>query len=117
MVKRILICLSLSCSALSAADTSPADSTMPGNPPAVESIKQLLEVTQVHKLLDTVTAQMEGVMKEATQQVTKGHPITPNVQNDIDKGHAEAMAMVKEILDWDKLEPMYVRVYQRSFTQ
>ena len=25
--------------------------------------------------------------------------------------------MIKEILDWNKLEPMYVRIYQKSFTQ
>jgi len=60
---------------------------------------------------------MEGVMKQAAQQATQGQAITPAVQRDIDKGRAEAMAMVKEILDWNKLEPMYVRVYQKSFTQ
>ena len=27
------------------------------------------------------------------------------------------MAGIKEVLDWNKLEPMYVRVYQKSFTQ
>ena len=25
--------------------------------------------------------------------------------------------MVKELLDWSKLEPIYLRVYQKSFTQ
>ena len=25
--------------------------------------------------------------------------------------------MLKELLDWSKLEPMYTRVYQKSFTQ
>jgi len=27
------------------------------------------------------------------------------------------MTAMKEVLDWNKLEPMYVRVYQKSFTQ
>jgi uncharacterized protein len=27
------------------------------------------------------------------------------------------MSMMKEILDWNKLEPMYVRIYQKSFNQ
>lgn len=27
------------------------------------------------------------------------------------------MAALKEMLDWNKLEPLYVRVYQKSFTQ
>ena len=25
--------------------------------------------------------------------------------------------MMKELLDWKKLEPMYVRIYQKTFTQ
>ena len=27
------------------------------------------------------------------------------------------MPMMKELLDWKKLEPMYVRIYQKTFTQ
>jgi uncharacterized protein len=88
-----------------------------GEPPSEASIKQLMDVTQVHKLLDSATAQMDGLMKQAMRQVTQGQPVTPEVQQQIDRGQAEAMSMIKEILDWNKLEPMYVRIYQKSFTQ
>ena len=27
------------------------------------------------------------------------------------------MALMKELLDWKKLEPIYVRIYQKTFTQ
>jgi hypothetical protein len=60
---------------------------------------------------------MDGFIKQAMQQATQGQPITPDVQKDIDKREAEMMSVFKEILDWSKLEPMYVRVYQKSFTQ
>ena len=86
-------------------------------PPNEASVRQLLEVMQVHKLLDSMMGQVEGVMTQATKQATQGQPITPDVQKQIDKGRAEAMAMMKEILDWNKLEPIYVRIYQKSFTQ
>jgi hypothetical protein len=56
-------------------------------------------------------------MKQATQQVTQGQKITPEVQKQIDNGRTEAISMMKEILDWNKLEPMYVRIYQKSFNQ
>jgi hypothetical protein len=49
--------------------------------------------------------------------VTQGQTITPDVQKQIDKGQAEAKSMMKEIFDWNKLEPMYVRIYQKSFNQ
>lgn len=51
-------------------------------------------------------AQMDVVMK----QVTQGQTITPEVERNIGKGQADALAMTEEILDWQKLEPMYVRV-------
>jgi uncharacterized protein len=86
-------------------------------PASAASIKQLLEVSQVHKLLDSATAQMDALMKQAMQQVTQGQPVTPEVQKQIERGQSEAMSMMKEVLDWNKLEPMYVRIYQKSFTQ
>ena len=111
MIKRIATVLALTCSiALSGAFAA-------DQPPTEASIKQLLEVTQVRKLLESTMAQMDAVLKQATQQVTQGQKITPEVQKQIDKGRAEATSMLKEILDWNKLEAMYVRIYQKSFNQ
>lgn len=111
MNRRTLPVIVFSCaiafSAIAAAD----------NPPSEASIKQLLEVGQVHRLVDTMIAQMDSYMKQVMQQATQGQRITPEIQKDIDKRQAEFMAAFKEILDWSKLEPMYVRVYQKSFTQ
>ena len=111
MMKRIAIVLALS-SAIAPLNAFAADQT-----PSEASIKQLLEVTEVRKLLESTMSQMDAVLKQATQQVTQGQKITPEVQKQIDKGRAESIAMLKEILDWNKLEPMYVRVYQKSLTQ
>jgi hypothetical protein len=107
MLKRILLLLALSSSLLRAADSPPSDA----------SIKQLLEVTHAHKILDATMAQMDGLMKQTMQQATQGRKITPEIQKDIDKRQAEVTAAVKEALDWSKLEPMYTRIYQKSFTQ
>jgi len=68
-------------------------------------------------MLDTMTKQMDQLMNQMMQQVTQGQKITPEVQKQIDAGHAEMMSMMKEIFDWHKMEPMYMRVYQKSFTQ
>jgi hypothetical protein len=111
MTNRIPIVIALSCSiALSiglAAD----------NPPSEASIKQLLEVGQAHKLIDAMVAQIDAYMKQAMQQATQGRHVTPEIQKDIETRQAEMTAAMKEVLDWNKLEPMYVRIYQKSFTQ
>ncbi len=48
--------------------------------------------------------------RQAMQQATAGQPLTPRVQKDVDRRQAEMMPVIKEILDWNKLEPMDVRV-------
>jgi len=62
-------------------------------------------------------AQMDGLMKQAIQQATQGQSLSPQVKRDIEKRQAEMMSIFKEMLDWHKLEPMYIRVYQKTFTQ
>src|SRR6266480_253194 len=111
MTNRILISVALYCSVglcvIFAAD----------NPPSEASIKQLLEAGQAYKLVDTMSTQMLGYMKQIMQQATQGERVTPEIQKHIDSFEAEMAAALREVLDWDKLEPMYVRVYQKSFTQ
>jgi hypothetical protein len=62
-------------------------------------------------------SQVDAMFTQTMAQLTQGQTITPKIQKEIDDGHAEMKALLKEMLDWTKLEAMYVRVYQRSFTQ
>jgi uncharacterized protein len=103
----IALCCTIALTVVRAADT----------PPSETSIKQLLEAGQVHKLIDETIAQLDSYMKQSMQQVTQGQRITPEIQKDIDRRQTEMMGMIKEVLDWNKLEPVYVRVYQKTFTQ
>ena len=107
MVKRILVLLIVACTASYAAE----------NPPSEASVRKLLEVSQTHKVIDTMMGQLEGFMKQAIQQATQGQSLSPEVRKDIDKRQAEMMSIYKEMLDWHKLEPMYIRVYQKTFSQ
>jgi len=117
MLKRILLILAL-CGALARAADNPSPSS-PGtsSAPTEASIKQLLEVAQAHKLIDSVMAQMDNLMQQTIAQATQGQKIPPRVQKDIDQRRGEIIAMMKELLDWTKLEPLYVRVYQKTFSQ
>lgn len=108
MAKRILLVLALSCSIVRAADAPP---------PTEASVKQLLEVTHARTLVATIMSQMDGMMKNVMKEVTQGQPIPAPVQKTFDKTHADVMAIMNQELTWEKLEPMYVRIYQKSFTQ
>ncbi len=74
MLKRILLVFALSCPAAYAADTRPNEA----------SIKQLLEVAQAHKLVDSMMAQMDAFVKNAMQQATQGQSVSPQIQKNID---------------------------------
>ena len=117
MLKRILLILTL-CGATVYGANEPSSGASPaGNPPSEESIKQLLELTQAQKLIDSVMTQMDELMKQTIAQATRGQEIPPKVQKEIDQGQAEVVGLMKELLDWKKLEPMYVRIYQKTFSQ
>ena len=117
MFKRITLLFLLGGSLAFAADNPAPASPGPSSPPSEASIKQLLEVAQARKLADSVMAQMDNLMQQAVVQAVHGRPIPPTVQKEIDQSRAEMLAMMKEVLDWNKLEPMYTRVYQKTFTQ
>lgn len=107
MFKRIALILTVSCLSLQAADTVPDEA----------SVKELLAVTQAQKLIEGMLPQMDGMMQNAMQQALKGQEISPDAQKMMDKNRAESMATMKEELAWSKLEPLYVRIYQKSLSQ
>ncbi len=108
MFQRFLIILVLSCS------TSFGQSPVPSE----ASIKELLELTQQsRKLTDSVAAQMDQLTASAIEQVTKGEKLEPNAQKIVDENKAEIAKMTRDILDYDKVLPMNVQIYQKSFTQ
>jgi hypothetical protein len=107
MYKRILVLLAITCLTARAADTLPTEA----------SIQELLAVTNVHKLLDQMLPQMDAMMQRSTAEALRGQTISPEAQKMIDQSRANATAIMKEELSWSKLEPLYIRVYQKSLTQ
>ncbi len=117
MTMRILLILALGCFSAWAAENSSPTSPGTSTRPSEASIKELLEVAQSHKLVDSVIAQMDNLMEQTIAQATKGQQVPPKIQKDIDQRRGEMRALMKELLDWTKLEPIYVRIYQKTFTQ
>jgi hypothetical protein len=117
MFNRILLLVAVSGSiALAAGNPSPSSSPT-ANPPTEASVKELLQVAQARKLVDSVMAQMDNLMQQAIAEAVHGQKIPEKVQKEIDQNRSEMLALMKNVLDWKKLEPMYVRIYQKTFTQ
>jgi hypothetical protein len=67
-------------------------------------------------MVDTMNSQMQNMLKNSMQAATQGQKVTPQVQKEIDQIEQEMNSEMKEVLNWSKLESMYIRVYQKSFT-
>jgi hypothetical protein len=100
----LLICLA---TPVFAADSSPTE----------ESIKHLLAVTDSRKLADDMMVQMDGAMKNAMKQLPQGKAVTPEQQKTLDSMQSKMDALLKQELNWDSLEPLYIQIYRESFTQ
>jgi len=107
-MKRILLALlAIACSAASAADT----------PASEASIKELLTVADTRKIVDGMLGQIEGFTKAAMQKALGGRTLSPEEQQTADKMSSKMTAAMREELSWEKLEPLYIKIYQQSFTQ
>jgi hypothetical protein len=94
-----------------------ATATAGDSKPSDESLRRLLAATEAHKLLDAVTAQMEGTMKGFMRQAFEGKDLSPEQQRSVDGIQTKMGAAVREQMTWEALEPMYLRIYRDSFTQ
>lgn len=93
-------------------------STCAAAAPATESsIKQLLSITQTRRLVDSIRGQLDMLMNNAIQQALAGKTPTSKQQQAITKMKSRMGAVMQGELAWDKLEPMYVRLYKETFSQ
>jgi hypothetical protein len=86
-------------------------------PASDDSIRELLRITNAHKLIDTIKVQVNSMVSAAQQQAAQSKPLTPERQAIIDRMQTRMQAALDEMLNWQSLEAMYVRIYRASFTQ
>jgi len=86
-------------------------------PPSTESIDALLAATKAERNVDTMLANLEPVMRQSMATATKGQPLSPGQMRALDAVRAQIVQAVREEMAWDKMHPIYVQIYQETFTQ
>ena len=109
-MKRVFTSLMIVVLGMSAAQAADA-------PPTEASIKHLLTTMHASKMMDSVWTQMDGALKSSIQQATGGQPLNDAQKAIVDDMSKQMVAIFRESMSWDKLEPIFVRVYQKSLTQ
>jgi hypothetical protein len=86
-------------------------------PASDASILELLELTNAHQLVDGLKTQVDTMVGAATREALKGRTLTPDVQAVVDHMAAKMRAAAGEMMNWDALLPLYMRMYRESFTE
>lgn len=105
-MKAIFVALTMTLSA-SALASQPTDA----------SVRELLKVTESQKLVDASEAQMDSVMRATMQQALKGQTVTPDIQESLDDMRGKMIALMRQEMRWDVLEPKFLDIYKQSFSQ
>lgn len=87
------------------------------DPVSEASVREMLTVAEVRKLVDSMKPQFEAFMKTSMQQAMGSRVLSPDEQKIADRMGSKMAKMMSAEMSWEKLEPLYLIIYQRSFTQ
>jgi hypothetical protein len=93
--------------AATAADVKPTD----------ESILQLLEVMHVKTLVDALPQQMDAYYTSFLNKLIEGNQVSAEQQQAIDRTRQNLGAMIRENLNWESMQPIYLEIYGKTFAQ
>jgi uncharacterized protein len=85
--------------------------------PTEESVKALLQAAHTSDVVESVMAQLDAAARNGAQQMLNGKDVTEPQRQIIMSQHDKLMALVRQELNWPKLEPTIIEVYQNNFTQ
>jgi uncharacterized protein len=116
---RILVVFAVACLAATTSALAQSTDTTPQSEsrPSEESVRHLLELMQAQKIVQTLSAQMDGMFDSMVKKQLEGQDVTPEQRQAIEARRKAASDMVKELLSWDSMESLYLKVYEDTFTQ
>jgi hypothetical protein len=85
--------------------------------PTDASIKELLQATQSKELLQSVQSQIDNMTAGIMRDAASSTKIDEEKQKALDKFREKMIAIQKEELSWEKMEPMLISIYASSLTQ
>jgi hypothetical protein len=88
------------------------------NQPASEaSVRELMAITNAKSLLDQTYGQLDGVMERAMKEAMGGKTLTPEQDSLLAEMRTKMVALFREQMSWEKLEPEYLKLYMATFSQ
>jgi hypothetical protein len=85
--------------------------------PSDRSVRDLMRVMDSQKMLDGAFGQLDSIMQSSMKQALQDKDLTPEVQTAMDHARTKMITAMKEEMSWSKLEPVFMDLYKKSFTQ
>ena len=92
-------------------------STVFAEPVSESSVQELLAITNTKNLLEGAKSQIDSLVSKSIEQTLSGKTPNAKQQQAITNMKNKMVALVQSQLSWEKMEPLYTRLYQESFTQ
>ena len=92
-------------------------SSVQAAPASPESIDVLLTATKAQRNVDTMLSNLDPMMRQSMATATKGQQLSAEQQRMMDATRAQFVQVLREEMAWDKMHPLYVQIYQETFTQ
>lgn len=86
-------------------------------PASEASIRELLAVTHAKRLLNSEMSRVDAMMRQEMRRGLGGRQLSPKEQKIMDDTAAKLAALFKEEMNWKTLEPTFINIYRRSFSQ
>ncbi|WP_338845004.1 DUF2059 domain-containing protein [Massilia sp. W12] len=86
-------------------------------PAKAETVRELLKLSKVERMLDMVYGNLDQTMENLIQTGLKGQAMSEEDKKKTDQFRSKFIQIMKEELSWEKLEPLYTKIYQDVFTQ
>lgn len=86
-------------------------------PPSDASLQELLKVSRADRIVDQLSGTIDSSMKKSMELASDGEKVSPSAQKQMDAARARFSQIMREELQWSRLEPVYMQIYRESLTQ
>jgi len=86
-------------------------------PPSEGSVRHLLDLLQLHRIIDDAVNSIDAVLKQSTDRIGEGRPLNDKQQQIVAQFRSDTVSAMKDELTWSTVEPEIVTAYQKTFSQ
>jgi hypothetical protein len=107
-VKQLILAIALMAAAPAFAAEKPASEA---------SIRELLVFSDAKSLVEGIYQQMDGMLEQSLKQSMGDKPLNDEQQKLAAEMRAKIVELMHGDMGWDKLEPIYIKLYTDTFSQ